>query len=466
MIHMGDITAINGAEVPAVNVIIGGSPCQDLSIAGKRAGLEGERSGLFMEQLRIIKEMRKADADRGRTGKDIRPRFMVWENVPGAFSSNKGEDFGVVLQETIKVVYEKAPTVPKPKNGWPTSGCLTDMGGKWSLAWRVLDAQFWGVPQRRRRIALIADFGGLSAPEILFERESVQGYSETCREAWKGSSAYAETSVTGDDSILAEHRTGGGLTPYTLKIRSGCSGGGKGALVQTDKSATLSTLQDQTLFQPLDVDCRNGALNEVATPLQERMSNSLNAGGVVACMATQQGGAEIRTDDMAPTLTAAAGMSGNNQPVICIQGNCIDRADTAGCNGKGWTEDVSYTLNTIDRPAVAVGIPLINDQGGSVIQASDNADVSPTLRAEMHGNIPAVVQSAGFKSNQGAKAHGIAYEHEKAPTLASGQTDASVVIAIENHPNDSRIKLSEDNVVQTLSGRMGTGGGHIQYDNW
>lgn len=229
--------------------------------------------------------------------------------------------------------------------------------------------------------------------------------------------------------------------------------------MQTDKSATLSTLQDQTLFQPLDVDCRNGALNETATPLQERMSNSLNAGGVVACMATQQGGAEIRTDDMAPTLTAAAGMSGNNQPVICIQGNCIDRADTAGCNGKGWTENVSYTLNTIDRPAVAVGIPLINDQGGSVIQASDNADVSPTLRAEMHGNIPAVVQSAGFKSNQGAKAHGIAYEYEKSPTLASGQRDASVVIAIENHPNDSCVKLSEDNVVQTLSGRMGTGGG-------
>lgn len=218
----------------------------------------------------------------------------------------------------------------------------------------------------------------------------------------------------------------GGLTPYTLKIRSGCSGGGKGALVQTDKSATLSTLQDQTLFQPLDVDCRNGDLNEMATPLQERMSNSLNAGGVVACMATQQGGAEIRTDDMAPTLTAAAGMSGNNQPVICIQGNCIDRADTAGCNGKGWTEDVSYTLNTIDRPAIAM------------------------------------VQAAGFKSNQGAKAHGIAYEDDKSPTLASGQRDASVVIAIENHPNDSRVKLSEDNVVQTLSGRMGTGGATLQ----
>lgn len=191
------------------------------------------------------------------------------------------------------------------------------------------------------------------------------------------------------------------MIPCTLKIRSGCEGGGKGALIQEDKSATLSTLQDQTLFQPMDVDCRNGALSETATPIQAAMNHTLNAGGVVACMATQQGGAEIRTDDTAPTLTAAAGMSGNNQPVICIQGNCIDRADTAGCNGKGWTEDVSYTLNTIDRPAVMQAI-------GAVIY--------------IMATCPAV-------------------------------------IAIENHPNDSRIKLSEDNIIQTLSGRMGTGGG-------
>ena len=133
MKHLGDITKINGAEAAPVNVIIGGSPCQDLSVAGKRAGLAGERSGLFMEQLRIIKEMRQADAERGRTGKSIRPRFMVWENVPGAFSSNKGEDFGAVLQETIKVVCEKAPSVPIPKHGWPTAGCLTDMGGSGAL---------------------------------------------------------------------------------------------------------------------------------------------------------------------------------------------------------------------------------------------------------------------------------------------------------------------------------------------
>lgn len=425
MQHLGDITKINGADIPPVNVIIGGSPCQDLSIAGNRAGLSGERSGLFMDQLRVIKEMRKADADRGRTGKDIRPRYMVWENVPGAFSSNKGADFGAVLQETVRVVFKEAPTIPVPKNGWPTVGCLTDMGGKWSVAWRVFDAQFWGVPQRRRRIALVADFGGTTAPEILFERKSLQGditQSGTQRERIAPN---VENGIAGNDSILADN--GGGA--ITLKIRSGCEGGGKGALMQYEKSATLSTLQDQTLFQP-----------------------------VLACMATQQGGAEIRTDDKAPTLTAAAGMSGNNQPVICIQGNCIDRADTAGCNGKGWTEDVSYTLNTIDRPAVVHGIPLLDDQGGSSIRGDDNAHVAPTLRAEAHGNIPAI--AAGFKYLQGSAAGSIAYEEGKSPTIVSGSADASVVYALENHPNDSRVKISEDNVVQTLSGRMGTGGEH------
>lgn len=129
MKHLGDITKINGSTAPAVNVIIGGSPCQDLSVAGKRAGLKGERSGLFMEQIRVIKELRKADELRGRTGKHIRPRFMVWENVPGAFSSNKGADFAAVLEETVRVVNEKAPDISVPDRGWPTSGCLLGMGG-------------------------------------------------------------------------------------------------------------------------------------------------------------------------------------------------------------------------------------------------------------------------------------------------------------------------------------------------
>ncbi len=159
-----------------VDCIIGGSPCQDLSLAGKRAGLAGARSGLYMEQIRIIKEMREADAARGNTDVDIRPRYMVWENVPGAFSTNQGKDFAAVLEEAIRVAEPETPDVPVPEKGWPTSGCI--MGDSWSVAWRVLDAQFWGVPQRRRRIALVADFGGLSAPEILFVRKSVSGNLE------------------------------------------------------------------------------------------------------------------------------------------------------------------------------------------------------------------------------------------------------------------------------------------------
>ena len=243
MKHLGDITLIKGYEAPVVDCIIGGSPCQDLSLAGKRAGLAGARSGLYMEQIRIIKEMRERDIRMGRTDVDVRPRYMVWENVPGAFSTNGGQDFAAVLEEAIRVAEPEAPNVDVPEKGWPTAGCFFDEMGKWSVAWRVLDAQFWGtsdkpLPQRRRRIALVADFGGLSASEILFVRKSVSGDiepgkpkgKETPRDAGEGS---------------------GGAVPYTLKIRGGCEGGGKGALIQDDKSATLSTLQDQTLFQPV-----------------------------------------------------------------------------------------------------------------------------------------------------------------------------------------------------------------------
>lgn len=178
MKHLGDITKINGEEIEAVDVITGGSPCQDLSIAGKRAGLAGARSGLFMEQIRIVKEMRKRDRANGRTGDMVRPRFMVWENVPGAFSSNKGQDFAAVLEEIIRVAEPEAPDIEVPDKGWPTWGGYHDcMGGRWSVAWRVHDAQHWGVPQRRRRISIVADFGGDTAGEISFERKSVPGHS-------------------------------------------------------------------------------------------------------------------------------------------------------------------------------------------------------------------------------------------------------------------------------------------------
>lgn len=166
MQHLGDISHIDGSAIPAVDAVIGGSPCQDLSVAGKRAGMNGERSGLFMEQIRIIKEMRIASENQ-------RPRFMLWENVPGAFSSSRGEDFRAVLEETAKICQPDA-VIPKPEDDkWRTSGCV--LGNGWSIAWRICNAQFWGVPQRRRRVALIADFGGKAAPEILFERQGLSG---------------------------------------------------------------------------------------------------------------------------------------------------------------------------------------------------------------------------------------------------------------------------------------------------
>lgn len=172
MKHLGDITKINWFNVEPVDVVTGGSPCQDLSVAGKRAGLAGERSGLFMEQIRCVKELRQADVQRGRTGELIRPRYMVWENVPGAFSSGnpKGADFAAVIEEIIKVAEPNAAvSVRVPDRGWNKSGCYYAEDGSWSIAYRLHDAQYWGVPQRRKRIALLADFGGLNAAEILFD---------------------------------------------------------------------------------------------------------------------------------------------------------------------------------------------------------------------------------------------------------------------------------------------------------
>ena len=286
MIHLGDITRIHGAGAPIVEVIIGGSPCQDLSVAGKRAGLAGERSGLFMDQVRIVKEMRDYDARvNARTGDDVRPRYMVWENVPGAFSSNGGEDFRAVLEEIARVV-EKDAVIPEPPNEkWQTAGCV--VGDGWSIAWRVLDAQFWGVPQRRRRIALVADFGGDTAPEILFEREGVSGDSQESGTQGERTAGDAEESFRKAVCYSFDALASNSMKPSNPN--SGCR--------EVECSKTLDC------FDP---------------------NPSKNQGGIAVV-----------------------------QPAICIQGNCIDRADTAGCNGKGWRDDdVSFTLNTIDRPAV------------------------------------------------------------------------------------------------------------------
>ena len=204
MKHYGDICKLNGRDLPIVDVITGGSPCQDLSVAGLRKGLEGERSGLFMEQIRIVKEMREHDRElhggRSDVHHGLRPRFMVWENVPGAFSSNKGKDFQAVLTEIVKIVEPECADVPLPEKGkWPKAGCIYDELGGWSVAWRVHDAQFWGVPQRRKRIALVADFGGMCAPEVLFERKGLSRDSEQSGEEREETSTDSERSTGESD---------------------------------------------------------------------------------------------------------------------------------------------------------------------------------------------------------------------------------------------------------------------------
>ena len=295
MKHFGDITKLDGASLPVVDIIVGGSPCQDLSVAGKRGGLSAERSGLFMEQIRIIKEMRNADRERtGRPDQSLRPRIMLWENVVGALSVNGGDDFHAVLEETARIADSNAdvPRLPDGQN-WSNSGVI--MGDRWSIAWRVHDAQFWGVPQRRRRISLVADFGGQSAPEILFERKGLSGNSEPSKQE--------------RESLAADVGRGAKTTNYTLKIRGGCevdSSGkkaGKGALIQEDKSATLGTSQDQTLFE--NVPC-------YSQMQYDKFSEGETASTLKASGGSYGGGSELLVIQSTPCVQATSKESETN----------------------------------------------------------------------------------------------------------------------------------------------------------
>ena len=210
MKHYGDVSAIDGAKLPPVDIITFGSPCQDMSIAGKREGLDGNRSGLFYEAVRIVKEMRCAT-----DGKY--PRYIVWENVPGAFSSNKGEDFKAVLDEICRVKDSEADT-PRPKK-WPNAGCI--MADDYSVAWRVFDAQYWGVPQRRKRIYLVADFAGGCAGKILFESEGLSGYTPQGFRSWQGT-AGPSPEGSGEAGTVCLNDQGGdrmGILPWSWARR-------------------------------------------------------------------------------------------------------------------------------------------------------------------------------------------------------------------------------------------------------
>ena len=419
MKHYGDVSKMNGADIEPVDIITFGSPCQDMSIAGRREGLDGSRSSLFYEAIRIVKEMRCKTNGRY-------PRYIVWENVPGAFSSNKGADFQSVLEEICSVKGYEIHT-PRPEK-WPVAGEI--VADDFSLAWRVFDAQYWGVPQRRKRIYLIADLAGGSAGKILFESEGVSGYTPQGFRSWQGAARASEkgsgaagcvclndqggnrmdvtdgvtctlraeahhppcvmesagfctehsahsrsigyeeetsptlragtvpaavyenhsqdTRYTGPletaPTVNATYGMGGNNqpfvveTPKTLKIRSGCEGGGKGALIQENKSATLGCNNDQTVFVPKVY----GICSKQSHAMQ---SDNPHSGFYEA--------------DTSRCLDRGGGNPSCNQggmAVVAVQGSMIGRSDKNGPQGSGVNEDVSFTLDATDRHAVAYGI--------------------------------------------------------------------------------------------------------------
>ena len=379
MKHLGDITKIHGDQIEPVDCITFGSPCQDLSIAGRRAGLAGERSGLFMEAVRIIKEMRSST-------NGLYPTFAIWENVPGAFSSNGGEDFRAVLEELARVEQPDASIPRPPKRGrWSKAGAIS--GDGWSLAWRQLDSQYFGVAQRRKRIALIIDLGGQRAGEILFERTSLSRYPDPCIPTWQETTGAAGSCIAGNDRVVAE---GGRNAAYTLKIRSGCAGGGKGALVQTEKTGTLSTLQDQTLFQPVPIlnDQGGGVMGvsynvtgtlRAAEHGHQPIVFESNAQPVV--LESNQIHATVTQTGICPTLPASMGLGGVYVAMVTER-----KIFDARGNGDGQivpTITGDHENRITDYTAIAIERKTFNEQSFSHYKESDKCS---TLKSKA-GNI-------------------------------------------------------------------------------
>lgn len=369
MQHLGDITRIDGHTAPAVDVVIGGSPCQDLSIAGKRDGLAGARSGLFMEQIRIVREMREEDRKRGTPAHLRRPRFMVWENVPGAFSSNKGEDFRAVLEEIIRIAEPDAPDIPLPPKGkWPLADAY--YGDGWSVAYRVCDAKFWGVPQRRRRIHLVADFGGRSAPWILFVHKSLSGDLDTLPQA-------GEAAAGG---------TGGGTgKTVSLRIRGGCAGGGgKGALITEEASGTLSCNNDQTIFchiLPFDTtqitSPQNYSHPHYGDPCHPLAASAHHPAVVISFKGgagAKAGGVGAQKEE-SPTLTAA-GSGTNRVPLVYAQQKFGDYKETETA--------ATLTAHNGTRHTGEV-LVLTPTMGVDCRNGTETPELSPTLQAHESG---------------------------------------------------------------------------------
>ena len=434
MIHLGDVTKIKGYEAPVVDCLVGGSPCQDLSVAGKRAGLAGERSGLFMEQIRIIKEMREHDRANGRTGVDVRCRYGIWENVPGALSSpgkgHSGEDFAAVLEEFIRVSEPEAPPISVPEKGWPTAGCYYDAMGKWSVAWRVMDSQYWGVPQRRRRICLVADFNGLNAPKIVFGEAEHHGRTEQSggdpsvanlgiksrpkvQPVTEGLHGNPDSCQPQGQETAGDVGAGsGGAVPYTLKIRSGVDvdsqgkAAGKGALIQTDKTGTLSTVQDQYLFQPIISVDQGGGKSSVCT--YDGVSPTLT-----------------RTNDGAPAVayTYDARGNGDGHMVSTITGDHNNRI----------TDYTSVVLEPVGEywngSQVAGTLTANNAGGGQRMPDKENFNCVVQKVED-----PIAIDRAFFNQGKNAQYEPQCYEDGTVPTLVAKGPGAVV------HGVDCRVK--------------------------
>ena len=354
MKHLGDISKINGAEIEPVNVIIGGSPCTDLSIAGKQLGLkDGKQSHLFYEMIRIIREMREATHG-------AYPRFVAWENVPGAFSSNQGRDFLAVVEEFCRIA-DDAVHITRPTK-WRNAGAV--VGNGWSFAWRVIDAKHWGVPQRRRRIYAILDLGSERAGEILFERAGLPWDSEPRGEAGQGTPA---------DAVGRADRGGGVVGAF-------CAGAAPAAGSIGYSERVAPTLKAGQCAFPM------GA---VVYAIDALSSNS---------MKSKNPHSGFHEEDYIKCLDTSDGNPSKNQggnvivqeTVYALQGNGIDRSVGAGCNGAGWREGEMYTLNTIDRPAVVYSI----DQQGGKGAANYDENVMCPILSNSHGTPHAVVFDA------------------------------------------------------------------------
>lgn len=333
MKHLGDVSKVKGGEIEPVDIITFGSPCQDMSIAGKRAGLkhadigdaETTRSGLFLEAIRIIKEMREAT-------NGVYPRYAIWENVPGAFSSNRGEDFRTVLEEFIRVKEKDAVMPDVPKAGWPYADCYS--GNGWSLAYRVFDAQYWGVPQRRRRIYLVADFRGQRAGEILLKPEGLRRNS-------------AQSGTHGQETArCAKNSVGtaiGGVDRYNQSFLPG--------LAQTLRASGSGDCTP-TVLAPVAVYCHQGnGIDRAGKCLTAYSFDSLSSNS----MKSKNPHSGCRAVEIAKTLDTGYPDPSKNQGGIAIVEKII-----------------------------------LDDQGGQQISVCTDGK-SPTLRAEAHGNAPYVI---------------------------------------------------------------------------